>query len=306
MTDPIGRFLLDTADHPRRWRALSPLLRGVAPLLRDEPPRDPIFIVASPRSGTTMLFELLQSSPETVAMRRESHALWSTFRDPSQPDAVIEPERAGRSERRLLRFVVRRMAGGRRYLDKAPANSLRVPYLDALFPTARFVFLRRDGRAVISSLMTGWRSEGGLFRGRDVGMPLRIDGYDGSRWKFVQPPGWTDMAAGHSLAEVCAFQWRACTEAILDAARLIPAERWVDVRYEDLIARPREETERLLRELRLQPDPAVLSWASDLGIHVSKAVTPPDPDKWRREHGVEIGRILPSIEPLQSRLGYGP
>src|SRR2546422_118126 len=81
-------------------------------------------------------------------------------------------------------------AAGRRYLDKLPRNPLRVLYLQSLFPDASFVFLRRDGRAVVSSLMTGWRSGARFGRGMVPPIPLAIEGYEGTTWKFLLPPGW--------------------------------------------------------------------------------------------------------------------
>jgi hypothetical protein len=200
--------------------------------------------------------------------------------------------------------MIRQIAGERRYLDKTPRNSLQVPYLHALFPDAMFVFLARDGRAVVSSLINGWRDTSGMFPGRAVSRPLRIRGYDGDRWKFVVPPGWEAYTDGRALEEVCAFQWRACTEAILAAKEAIPSSQWVETRYERLTAAPEEEAERLLRALDLPVDRAVLETAAGLDRQVSKATSPPRPDKWREENPEEIERILPVIAPAMARLGY--
>src|SRR5262245_42347361 len=160
--------------------------------------------------------------------------------------------------------MIRQIAGDRRYLDKTPRNSLQVPYLHALFPDARFLFLSRDGRAVVSSLINGWRDASGMFPGRPASVPLRINGYAGDRWKFVAPPGWETYASGHTLAEVCAFQWRACTESILDARDGIPAPQWVETRYEDLTASPTDEVRRLLEAIRLPVEPAVMDAAANM------------------------------------------
>src|SRR5262249_6051022 len=57
-------------------------------------------------------------------------------------------------------------------------NCLRIPFLRALFPDARFVFLRRDGRATISSLIEGWRA-GSRYETYRLPAPLPIAGTKG-------------------------------------------------------------------------------------------------------------------------------
>ncbi|MBK7216095.1 MAG: sulfotransferase [Candidatus Promineofilum sp.] len=51
-----------------------------------------------------------------------------------------------------------------RLLEKTPENCLRLPFLQALFPDARVLFLVRDGRANVHSLLEGWRQPRPLSR----------------------------------------------------------------------------------------------------------------------------------------------
>jgi hypothetical protein len=118
------------------------------------------------------------------------------------------------------------------------------------------------------------------------------------------PPGWEAYATGKTLAEVCAFQWVSANQAILDARDRIGTERWVEISYEDLVDSPRERSMGLLKRLGLPDDEEVLSYAGAVDHHVTKAVTPPGPDKWRTENPVEIQEIVPLIEPMMARLGY--
>src|SRR5205823_9436338 len=88
-----------------------------------------------------------------ASLEAESHLLWEMFHDlPAARFSSHEvgPEDITRRERKVLYFAIDRVAAGRRYLDKAPRNCLRVPYLDAMFPGAWFVHLKRDGRAAVS------------------------------------------------------------------------------------------------------------------------------------------------------------
>lgn len=303
-----GHLLREAARSRRRRRFAGTILRAAAPLLpRKRPPNQPIFILGSPRSGTTLLFEVLGRSPHVASLEVESHFLWEMFH-PLEAAGFssheLGPQDFSRRERRVLYWVIDRVSEGRRYLDKAPRNCLRVPYLHALFPGAWFVHLKRDGRAAVSSLITGWRSPGGMFPGTPMPVPLSIEGYEGHTWKFLVPPGWEGYTKGKSLEEVCAFQWISANEAILDARDAVGPDRWIELSYEEFVRAPREQTVDLLHRLGLAVDAAVLDRAAGLDRHVTKAVTPPRPDKWRAENPQEIERILPMIEPTMRRLGY--
>src|SRR3989442_8844942 len=159
MKEGISGSLLRRSRSRRRRKVAGPLLRAAAPLLPAKPPPDrPVFILGSPRSGTTLLFEVLGRSPHLASLGAESHLLWELFSPlPAAGFASheVRPEDITERERKVLHWAVDRLCMGRRYLDKAPRNCLRVPYLAELFPGAWFVYLKRDGRAAVSSLITG-------------------------------------------------------------------------------------------------------------------------------------------------------
>jgi Sulfotransferase family len=304
-----GRVLSWAAPKRRRRRALGRVLRTAAPVLPRKPaPSRPIFVLGAPRSGTTVLFDVLNQAPGVASLDRETGVVWDTFHRVEDADWAsheVGPEDVTPAERRYLYWAIDRLALGKRYLDKLPRNTLRVLYLQSLFPDAAFVFLRRDGRAVVSSLMTGWRSGPRFGRGMVPPIPLSIEGYEGNTWKFLLPPGWETYAQGHRLAEVCAFQWLSANESVLAAKEHVAPDRWVEVSYEEMTERPRATAERTLDALGLSPAPEAVRYAEELDRHVTKkAVTPPKRDKWREENGPEIEKVLPQIGPMMRRLGY--
>jgi hypothetical protein len=309
MREPLTGRLLRRAARSRKRRALAGMiLRTAAPVLPRKPaPEQPVVILGSPRSGTTLVFEVLGSAPQLASLEAESHLLWEMYHDlPSSSwTHALDASDLSANERRVLYWEIDRIAaGGRRYLDKAPRNCLRVPYLHELFPGAWFVFVKRDGRAAVSSLLTGWRAPGKMFPGMVMPRPLSIEGYEGDTWKFLVPRGWEAYARGHTLAEVCAFQWVAANEALLEARDRLGIDRWVEVSYEDFVDAPVEQVRGLLEAIGLPASPEVLEHAGALDRRVTKAVTPPRKDKWRTENPAEIESILPTIAPLMRRLGY--
>jgi hypothetical protein len=293
----------------RRHRAAGAVLRAAAPVLpRRPPPRAPVFILGSPRSGTTMLFQLLDRSQQLASLGYGSQFLWEMFRprriEPGRSHAA-GPDDIAAGEPRVLAWAIDRVAGDMPYLDKFPRMVLRAEYLNALYPDARFVYIARDGRAAVSSLVTGWRTAGKFGQGTQLPAPLAIEGYTGPVWKFLLPPGWEAYTSGRTLAEVCAFQWMEGNRSVLDARARIGPERFVNVRYEDLVAAPVETTRALLDGLGLGADPDVLDHAASLDRKVTHtAVTAPRPEKWRDENPAEIESILEMIAPMMARLGY--
>ena len=251
------------------WRVRRSVPRIARPASRilpaSEPPRSPIFVVGCPRSGTTLLLDALRASGELATVQSEGHILWDEFHHPRETVGARTPSRRARSpdrEREYLYLAIRLFARGGRFVDKTPANCLRVAYLEALFPDATFVFLRRRGADNVSSLMEGWRARPRFVRYR---LPEPLTGLgelDGERWSFVLVPGWSDLRAA-SLEEICAHQYVECNQAVLDA-RATSAAAWVDLAYEDLVASPAEELRRVYDELGLSFGDAAQRFARDL------------------------------------------
>lgn len=265
----------------------------------------PIFIVGCPRSGTVMLSNiLLQSARLTPSESGEGRDLWERFHPieatPSGSHALSETD-ATPMERAAIVRTLYGTFGRRQFVEKKARNSLRVPYLHALFPQARFVCLRRDGRDNINSLINGWRSN--RYHGIPMPATLRIGGYDGTRWKFAVPPGWWSYV-DRPLEDVCAFQWVACNEALTSARAGVPGRNWIEVRYEDIVQAPVPAMSRVFEALEIPFEPHIERYCRSLDRHPVNHLSPPRLGKWKDENGEAIRRILPAIAPTMAGLGY--
>lgn len=269
----------------------------------DVPPRAPVFVLGSPRSGTSLLFKLLGRHPELRSLGGEGHVLWNTYQHPRlkgwSSDRAVAAD-VSEPERRFMYRSVSALVGTRRFLEKTPKNMLRIPYLEELFEDARYVFLKRDGRAVVNSLIEGWEvRQSPVYR---LPQPLELDDYRGRLWSFVLPPEWRTWAKT-SIAQVAAFQYASSYDFALADLGQVPPQRVVELRFEDLLERPLEETARMLAGLELPPAPEVEEVAANLAGNVVQSNSPPRPDKWK-ERGDRIAAVMPMVEPTMRRLGY--
>ncbi|HEX8308305.1 MAG TPA: sulfotransferase [Allosphingosinicella sp.] len=117
-----------------------------------------VFLLGYPRSGTTLVENILASAAEVVALE-EQDTLADTegslvANDGSMPDLdALDPDLLADLRERYWNRV-RRMAGdvaGRVFVDMNPFNGIKLPIIARLFPGARILVMRRDPRDVVLS-----------------------------------------------------------------------------------------------------------------------------------------------------------
>ena len=185
-----------------------------------------------------------------------------------------------------------------RVIDKTPPNTYRISFLKKAFPDAKFIYIKRDPRTNISSLMEAWRSTGKRFDFKfrkfyDYNKKLNIKGYSGSVWKFTNPPGWEEYM-DKPLEEVCAFQWLSAHKYAQKAfASMQKGIDYEEINYEDLITEPEKYIEALCDFIDIPYEDWVQSKAESLPVVSTDTV--PDKNKWLKNKPF-IDRIMPKIE----------
>jgi tetratricopeptide (TPR) repeat protein len=116
------------------------------------------FLMSFPRSGTTLLEQVLASHPDVVALE-EKPTLDPPFRSFFDNNAMLDKlaaldsESASR-EREAYWARVREFGvepSGKVFIDKMPLNTVLQPLIAKLFPRARIIFALRDPRDVVLS-----------------------------------------------------------------------------------------------------------------------------------------------------------
>jgi hypothetical protein len=268
-----------------------------------------VFIIAAPRSGSTLLFETLAVSHSDCTLGGESHGAIEGAQPGLRPGAPgVDSNRLEQSHatpevihRLHQEFAAQRRpapgnqgsdAAALRFLEKTPKNALRIPFLDAAFPDAQFIFLWREPRANLASIIEAWKAGRWVtYRGLDE----RAD-----PWSLLLPPGWRAMRDA-SFAEIAAFQWESANRIALDDLERIDRARWTSVTYEDLISNPRAVIERLTKFAGVGIDAALEQRLATPLPPSRQTNTPPDAEKWR-VHESAIEPLIPGLTPILMRL----
>ena len=240
-----------------------------------------VFIIGSPRSGTTFLAGAIGSLPGFVDLGEVAPIKASI---PTL--AALPPDEAARRLRRIL-AVARRvgLVGSVRAVEQTPELAHLARALPLAYPEAQVVHIIRDGRDVVCSLLEKpWlRPEQG--RVDDAGIPY------GSYARFWVEDERREEFEHASDARRAAWVWR----SYVTAARLGGAQV-IEVRYEDVTVAPAAVAAVLAPHLAAPVEP------------LAEALT--------RAHGSSVGRYekdldaeqLAEVEaeagPLLRELGY--
>ena len=305
--------VLDPEIRDKNLRELRYQLRGLWWDVRRPSMPDPVFVVGCSRSGTTVTYETLAAAPAFLSFGWEIPQFWNSLHGPLTNGWHSESADAGdaRPEHRnaAFRYFYQRLGAGW-VLDKTCINVMRIPYLYKLFPQAKFVFIQRDGRDNVSSMMDGWRM--GRVDGRfelsqffgPFPEPVGINSGEFKEWAFFLAPGWEQYNHA-SLEEVCAFQWMSANRMALEAKKLIPPEQWIHLRYEDIFERPVEMYREAFERIGIPFTPDLQQRCANLQP-TSEVKGKPKMQKWKEHNPEAIMRILPIIRPLMLQMGYEP
>ncbi len=232
-------------------------------------------IIGCARSGTSILGELIAAHPG-VKYIYEAHEVWELGGMGKNESHRLTKEHATPEVKRAIRDWFEKESDGKMIVEKCPRNSLRVPYIRAIFPEARIVNIIRDGRDNVCSLRPG------------IG---------GDEWRHLKPENWRELFALPSI-ERCARAWK---EVIEVAERDLAGVNHFEVRYEELVTNPLPVAQRLLTFLDLPPSPEVEAFASKIQDTTEGSYLADNYSKrWNTaDHVRRIGRWRENLSPAE-------
>ncbi len=263
-----------------------------------------------------MLGRILSQHPE-VAYWVEPRPVWmfgNAYRAHDElTEADLRPRIARHIDRRFDRFL--RESSRSRFAEKTPSNCLRIRFIRALYPDCRIVNIIRDGRNVTRSILQIRKSppnKGLMSRRLRETVPWEWPAYlplffrTAWRTKVLRKPSaywgprpkgwkaWLDLPPHLQVAE----QWRAVVEITLRDGRALPPENYLELRYEDLMARPIELIGQILDFTELSASEAVTNYTR-------QHIDPERTHRWQGSLGDDQEREVEAhLSPMLDRLGY--
>jgi len=228
-----------------------------------DPSPAPVFVVGMPRSGTTLVEQILASHPRVFGAG-EIELVTATVAGLGGSDAAAPryPEIARRLDAAAFaalgaRYVAATRAlaqpsnpGAARIVDKMPLNFIHLGLIRLALPNARIVHVRRD------PLDTCWSCFAQLFArtGRSAD-PHELGN------QFTYDLG--ELGRFHRAYAAMMSHWRT----------LLPAATLLEVRYEDLVADLATQARRLVAHAGLDWDDACLAFhATERAVRTASAV----------------------------------
>jgi hypothetical protein len=223
-----------------------------------------VVIVGAPRSGTNLLRDVLTSLPGVTTWPCDEINLIWRHGNRQAPSDELGPELATPA---VTSYIRRRFDRIRRpetpyVVEKTCANSLRMSFVRAVLPHAKYVLITRDGLDAAASAMRRWDAPfdlrytaakarfvpvsdvvpyGVQYAAARLARRARRTQQDPDRptgWWGPRPADYRTLMATHPLDEVCALQWQRCVDAATRDLAGLPDDQLFELRYEEFVREP--------------------------------------------------------------------
>jgi tetratricopeptide (TPR) repeat protein len=244
-----------------------------------DPSEVPVFVVGMPRSGTTLLEQILAAhagvhgAGELNILQQIADRTAAPDRRPAGFPQLIDgvaPQDAARMGRYYLDRLLPKAPSAARIVDKMPANFLYAGLIRIILPNARIIHCRRDAADTCLSCYTK------LFAGEQ---------------KFAYDL--KELGLFHNSYAALMEHWRP----------LMPAGRFLEVQYEDVVEDLEGQAKRLIAFLGLEWDEACLEYYNNKRQirtasldQVRKPIYRGSIGRWKK-YAANLGPLLDSLGP---------
>jgi len=231
----------------------------------------PIFIIGMPRSGTTLIEQILSSHPQVASTGENTAFPRAVFN--IAPDYLNGPPVSAEKIAAIARTYLESnedMTGGKpRTIDKMLGNLGHTPLIHLAFPNAKIIHVVRDPV--------------------DVCLSCFATKFSGLQQEFAY--NLENLGAHYAVVEDLMTHWR----------ETLPEGVVMTVAYEDVVADLKGATERMLAHCGLPWDDACLEFTKTAFVNTASASQVRQPI-----HNKSVGRWRPDasvLEPLMDALG---
>lgn len=265
--------------------------RWQTPLASEASPRVAL-LTGFPRTGTTLLEQVLDAHPQIVSAEEKevfSGLVFPQLGGGHSADAPLVPlldelspaqlAAARRSYLEAMEATLGEPIGGRLFIDKNPAMNLMIPPMRRVFPELRLIIALRDPRDVVVSCFL--------------------------RYLPINP-----VSVCFLTLERTVDRYRLDMQAWQKMREMIGG--WVEVRYEEIVASVQQAAARVLGELQLPWDDAILAYRARAGRKpvlspsyeaVARPVFTTSVGRWQN-YERQLAPQLAQLTSLAKALGY--
>lgn len=226
----------------------------------------PVFILGMPRSGTTLVEQILSSHPDVFGAGELTDLTQIMVSDMDEgvfpfAAAPLTQERVRMIGERYVAQLRCKSATAARVTDKMPANFLAIGVIRLALPRARIIHVHRDPRDTCFSCYDRLFSHGQYFSYRLGELGRYYRAYEGlmAHWRSVLPPGamyevrYEDLiddfdAEARKLVAYCGLDWNDSCAAFYENKRSVATASLQQVRqpiYRSSLGRWRPYAEHL-------------------------------------------------------------
>lgn len=280
----------------------------------------PVFIIGAGRSGTKLLRDLLAASSEVAEVPYDVGYVWR-FKNERVPHDELTladlDESIIQYVRKTLPSLVNKEADENAsvMIEKSVPNSLRVAFLAAIYPNAKFIHLIRDGRAVVESAARMWTlpPQKGYLKDKLKYFPLSnyryavwylmnmiVGRFSSKRGQKVWGPRYKGMdidSECQPLDIICARQWKHCVEKSKEQLSNVDSENVLTLTYESLVSDQ--------KVIQLACEFIGVNQVEEVIKRYRQKVTQENLEKWREKLSSDrLAIIMPEIESTLRSCGY--
>ena len=284
-----------------------------------------IIILSAARSGSKLFRDVLAQHPGLSSIPYDINYVWKYGNYNQHDELTVNNLNRGNS-RFIKKYIYNHVKHENSVfvLEKTVSNTLRVEFVRAVFPEAKFIHLYRDGRDVALSARGCWNASSVSSKNQAKPILLKkIKTYpylktfpylarkmvERCKYKFgisSHLPIWgpefkgiQTYMQGHDLLEVCAKQWAECVSRTLQSLHQLEKDSdYISVSYEDFIQSPQQSLNHISEFINLRNTKPMVEYANQ-NIDANYV------GLWRQKlSDQEKQSITGIIDPINSQLGY--
>ena len=278
--------------------------------------KEPIFILNPSRSGTTILYRLFAAHRDTAYFERYSAKLykhpnllrliplllkyqklryktirpiasegviWGKFFSPIENlDESNATEKVKNYYYNAIKIQLKAF-NATRFVSKNPRSCMRVRWIDAMFPNAVYIVVKRDKKAIISSMYRKLQLKEKIWRKQ---FPNTSKTFVGS-YAIIREK----LGEGISDMEAC-IGYHDLYQKSLDKDLHVISDKAITVHYEDYVKDPRSTIKKLYEFTNLE-------WYDELEEFIPKQLKLGNNEKWKSLPEDEKKIMLEYIEKIK-------